>query len=188
VERRWEWVCCWTHTLCIFTHDHAGQFRRRCGDWTRSIAWHNRHGTAHGTPSLLQCKVARREGSRSGPIWRQSEAACSVRLLCTAGSHNGTWPGRWLRCWGRHWDERQRKLIGIPADLGPYLLSVFVCPSPGEPVLLLLLVSGSEHGEDHANRHALGTVVLTINSQIDSIQQSSSHLMRLMCRQNASSQ
>jgi hypothetical protein len=104
-----EWVCRWTHTLCIFTHDHAGQLRRRCGDWTRSIAWHNRHGTAHGTPSLLQCKVARREGSRSGPIWRQSEAACSVRLLCTAGSHNGTWPGRWLRCWGRHWDERQRE-------------------------------------------------------------------------------
>lgn len=37
------------------------------------------------------------------PDMASSVAACSVRLWCDAGSQNGTWPGRWLRCWGRHW-------------------------------------------------------------------------------------
>lgn len=55
------------------------------------------------------------------PDMASSVAACSVRRWCDAGSQHGTWPGRWLRCWGRHWNKVQRQLIGIIADLVPRL-------------------------------------------------------------------
>jgi hypothetical protein len=69
------WICCGSRTgaasigactraLWIFTHDYAAQFRRCRVDWIETIAWHNRHGTPHGTLLLLQGEVARCEGSR----------------------------------------------------------------------------------------------------------------------------
>jgi hypothetical protein len=85
VYRKLEWIPMLLHSVLHL------QLRRSVlevnldnavGDWIQAIAWHNRRGT-HGTLLLLQCKVARCEGSQQD--LDQARYGVKVRQLARLG-------------------------------------------------------------------------------------------------------